>query len=112
MLFGVAVTLLTGVGQFSPATAQAGSSWNGTWTGFWGGASATSVTIVGGRLARYEFKGRPVPVTISKIEGNMLTFGIAGNYAIRIIKTSQNTATASYESLRNNDTAAADLTRN
>ena len=108
----VAGTLLTGVWQLSLATAQTATSWDGTWAGFWGGISATSITIVGGRLARYEFKGKPVPITISKVQGNMITFGVAGDYVIRVIKTSQNMATATYENFRNNDTAAADLTRN
>ena len=102
--------LLIGAGQISLVTAQTATSWDGTWTGFWGGISATSVTIVGGRISRYEFKEKSVPITISEVQENTVTFGVAGNYEVRIIKTSQNTATATYENFTNNDIAVADLT--
>jgi hypothetical protein len=121
IIFLAASAFLTGAVQFSPVAAQKAGNWDGTWSGSWSGPrvpvnrGATSVTIIGGRIARYEYMGRPVPVTISKVERSIVTFGIAGNYAIRITRTGPNTATATYENLGSNeagDVAAADLTRN
>ena len=113
IIFFAGMILLTGAIPFSPASAQKVGSWDGTWSGIWiPGNGTTSVTIVAGRIARYEYRGKPVPVTIAKIERSIVTFGTAGHYAIRVTRIGPNTASATYESFLSNDVAAADLTRN
>jgi hypothetical protein len=112
IIFLAASALLIGAVPFSPVAAQKAGSWDGTWSGTWVPGGGASLTIIGGKVARYEFRGHPVPVTISKVERSIITFGTAGHYAVRITRTGPNTATATYESFLNNDAAAADFTRN
>jgi len=104
--------MLASIAGLGPAIAQASATWNGVWTGSWGGIKPCSVMIVSGKVARYENDGKPVPVTLSKIDGDTITFGVAEYYAIRIIRTGPNTATAPFENFRDSkDVSAADLTR-
>ena len=50
IIFMTASDLLTGA-VLSPAAAQKASSWDGIWSGTWIPGGATSVTIIGGRVA-------------------------------------------------------------
>jgi hypothetical protein len=106
-------TLLAAVpfSLFFASSSQAApkSAWDGTWSGSWGGQAATSVTIAGNRVVRYEYKGAPAPVGKSKVTPTTVTFG-PKDFTVTITKTGDTTASAQYHSAVNGD-AAADLTK-
>jgi hypothetical protein len=109
-ILGICTTVFA-ASSLRGAFAQRTNSWDGVWTGLWGGVSRTSITIVNGRLVRVDYEGQPSPVTIATIQRDSLTFGVPNNYIVRVERTGPNTATATFENFRTNETDAADLTR-
>src|SRR5271165_1858758 len=94
VILALVSTLLSGMIECRSSLAQLDSSWNGLWSGSWGGTAPTFVTIRDGKVAAYEYKGNPVAFTASKIEDDKVTFGIANNYAIHIVRTGPSSAKA------------------
>lgn len=83
---------------------------DGRWTGEWDGISATTILISGGKVVRYRFRGRQVPITRSQVTAKTLTFGNA-TYTVRVTFESAQRATAHYQNLTRGFTSSAILTR-
>jgi tetratricopeptide (TPR) repeat protein len=83
---------------------------DGRWTGDWGGRSSATVLISNGKVIRYRYRGREVPVTESAVSGNTLTFG-SNTYTIQITFESARTASAYYRHHFNGNASSATLTR-
>jgi len=85
-------------------------SFDGRWTGAWGGRAGTSVIISGNRVVRYYYKGQPVPITRSTLGGSTATFG-SETYTVNLTFRGSGSASAHYRHHVRGDTAEATLTR-
>ena len=102
------------ISMFALATgslAKTASPWDGTWSGSWGGQADTSISIAGGQVISYKYKGGPVPIKFQNVSGKTVSFGIKGNYDVKLQMTGPTTASATFHSPTLGD-AAADLTKN
>ena len=85
------------------------SSWDGVWTGLWGGTDETSMKIVDGKVVAYSFKGTTQPVETLSVADDKLSFGTK-LFTIVLTRVSETKANAAFHG----DTmgvAKADLTR-
>ena len=97
------------VGASRAAKAASPTSWDGLWSGKWGGADATSIEIVDDKVVAYSFKGTTQPVDTGSVTEAQLSFGTK-LFTITLTRVSGTTATAQFRS----DTmgvAKTDLTR-
>jgi peptidoglycan hydrolase-like protein with peptidoglycan-binding domain len=83
---------------------------DGRWTGDWGGRSSATILISNGKVLRYRFRGREVPITRATGSGNTITFG-SDTYTVRVTFHSDRNASAHYRHHTNGNTSTADLTR-
>ena len=84
------------------------SSWDGTWSGLWGGRDSTSITIARNRVVSYEYQGVSTPVAKSKMTPKRITY-ISNGTTVTLTKTGKATASATLHSSQGDATAA--LTR-
>ena len=77
--------------------AKAASSWDGVWTGKWGGKDETEVIIADGKIVRYSFKGDPRQVETKEASDTQFSFG-NDVFTIVMTRTSETTATAQFQS--------------
>ena len=93
-----------------PAEAAPKRSWDGVWSGLWGGSAsqATSITIVNNRVVSYQYQGASNPVAASNVTPTTITYEDRG-VSIVIKRTGDATATASLHSSQGD--ATAQLTR-
>jgi hypothetical protein len=85
-------------------------SWDGTWSGKWGGqdAQSTSVTIANNKVVSYQYQGVSTPVSASKVTATTVTYEDRG-VSVVLKRTSDRTAEASLHSSQGDATAV--LTR-
>jgi hypothetical protein len=76
----------------------------------WGERSSATVLISGGKILRYRYRGREVPITRSSVAGNTLTFG-SDTYTIKVTFHSAREASAHYRHHANGNTFTAVLLR-
>ena len=70
-----------------PLPAQAGSAWDGTWSGVVNKSDPVSVTISNGKVVGYSIRGvAPYPIEFSRVTYSTVSFGDRTNYNVRIIK--------------------------
>ncbi len=93
-----------------PAEAPKQRITDGRWSGAWGGRAAATVLISHGKVIRYRYRGRVVPITRDSSSGNSITFG-SDTYTVRVVFESDRSATAHYRHHFNGNTATANLTR-
>lgn len=81
-------------------------SWDGTWTGNWGGqeSEATSVTIVNNNVVRFEYHGASSPVSASAVTPTTVSYDYNG-VSVIMRRTSVRTAKASLHSPMGDTTA-------
>jgi len=80
------------------ATKAAGPmSWDGAWTGLWGGADDTSIKIADNKVVGYSFKGTTQPVETGDVTEKQLSFG-TNVFTITLTRTSETTAVAQFQS--------------
>jgi hypothetical protein len=89
--------------------AFAADSWDGTWTGLWGGADETAITIEGGKVVTYSFKGTTQPVETESADGKQIRFGTK-LFSIVLARSGETTAKAQFVSNTMGQTTA-ELTR-
>jgi hypothetical protein len=78
---------------FAPAAVQAGSSWDGAWTGKLNNSEPVSVTISGGKVVGYAIRdGQPFSINYSRVTLSTVSFGDVDNYTVKITKTGNATA--------------------
>jgi hypothetical protein len=97
------------VGSIRVAKAANPTSWDGVWSGRWGGTDATTIEIIGNKVVGYSFKGTTQPVDTGNVTEAQLSFGTK-LFTITLTRVSDTTATAQFQS----DTmgvAKADLTK-
>jgi len=87
----------------------AASGWDGTWTGLWGGADETSITIVDDKVVAYAFKGTPRPVETRSVDESKIVFGTSA-FTITLTRLGETSARAEFASDAMGKTLA-DLTR-
>jgi hypothetical protein len=76
----------------APVAAQAGSSWDGAWTGKLNN-EPVSVTICGGKVVSYAIRGgQPFSINYSHVTLTTVSFGDVDNYTVKITKTGNATA--------------------
>jgi hypothetical protein len=77
------------------AGAHAGSkpSWDGTWVGMLNDGEPVSVTISDGKVVSYAIRGgQPFGIGYSKVTLTSVSFGDHDNYAVKITKIGDTTA--------------------
>jgi hypothetical protein len=90
-----------------PATEQTQvnpSKFDGTWQGSWGGSAATVISIHGGKVTSYTYKGTSVPIGQTTTSGNTLSFG--SGYTVTLTLAAPNRATAQYTGSQGRSTAS------
>lgn len=76
-----------------PLPAQAGSAWDGTWSGMLNKSDPVSVTIADGKVVAYSIRGAaPYPIQFSMVTYNTVSFGDGTNYNVRITKRGERVA--------------------
>ena len=84
------------------------SSWDGTWSGLWGGRDSTSITIARNRVVSYEYQGVSTPVAKSKVTPKTAIY-ISSGITVTLTKTGKSTAFATLHSSQGD--ATAELTK-
>jgi hypothetical protein len=77
----------------SSALAAPKDTWDGIWSGAWGGSRPTSVTIANEQVVSYEYGGASTPVSASQVTASLVIYGNNGTL-VRIRKTGNKTASA------------------
>lgn len=107
--FGLAIVpAFFTISHTSAVLAKNASSWNGTWTGAWGGQASTSITIAGNKVTAYLYQCTAVSVMKSGVAGNKVTFE-GPDYTIVVVRSDAKTANVEYKNTRG-DVAGAVLT--
>ena len=87
-----------------PAGAAHVDSWDGRWTGAWGGYNATAVVVADGRVVSYEYGGQTKPVTKSRVTPQQIIYeGL--NSVVTMTRTGPNTAHATIHTFMGDGTA-------
>jgi hypothetical protein len=86
-----------------------GGSWDGRWTGAWGGNDPTAINIRGGRVVSYEYGGATNNVEWSKVSPSRITYG-ESNIVVMLTRTGANSAHATIKTGQGN--GVAELTKN
>lgn len=87
------------------------SSWDGVWTGWWGGQAHTKVVISKGRVVEYDYRDAVQPGRFkTTISGDTLTFTTPPNFVITLTKSGEGMANAHYHNPPRTDSDAV-LTR-
>jgi hypothetical protein len=80
------------------------AKFDGTWRGAWGGSAATVISINGGKVTSYTYKGTSVPIGQTTTSGNTLSFG--SGYTVTLTLAAPNRATAQYTGSQGRSTAS------
>lgn len=94
MLMSVPFTVLLSINR---TKAESLVSWDGTWTGLWGGADDTSIKIVDNKVVGYSFKGTTQSVDTRNVTDKQFSFGTR-LFTITLTRTSETTAVAKFQS--------------
>jgi hypothetical protein len=77
----------------SSTAALATSAWDGTWAGSFKTGDPVSVTIAGGKVIAYSFRGAaPYGIEYSRVTRTTVAFGDKQNYSVRLFKRDERTA--------------------
>jgi hypothetical protein len=72
-------------------------SWDGHWTGAWGGNDPTAINISGGHVVSYVYGGQTTPVSSSKVTATKIVYGESG-VVVTLTRTGAKTAHATIHS--------------
>ena len=87
--FATMLALLALCGESQAAT---DGSWDGTWAGMLNKDTPVSVVIKNRKVVKYANEGVAFNVQYSKVTSSIVSFGDKDNYAVKITKTGETTA--------------------
>lgn len=106
VVFATALALAPGAALARPHTPRDAATWDGRWTGAWGGDQPTAVIVKDNRVVAYEYNGAMNPVAESRVTAKQIVYDSRSRDAVvTVIRTGPNQARATIKSFMGSGTA-------